>query len=268
MIVREHEGRLLLVRQTDHAAQCGVFAMHWGGDRVAEPAPRASLVVAAAEHDNGWAEWEQAPRIDPATGQPFQFYTTPIDEHVALYRRGVARVVERDPYAGLLVALHALRLYGQSYAGLPPLGRQYTAEERVHVTAFTAELRALRDRLLDDLRQSPTYRPYVEERALQASFKLLQAWDLLSLHTLARPLRSGQTTPVPLVDGTQQRLTMTRLGAWRLGLDPYPFTTAPFVTPVPATVLPRRRYADDATLRRDLARAPTVTLEVRFDPTR
>jgi uncharacterized protein DUF3891 len=75
MIRRDDGADWLLIAQTDHAAPCGVFAERWGS--AAGPfvpvEPRAPVILAAREHDNGWAEWEAAPTVDPATGRPRHF---------------------------------------------------------------------------------------------------------------------------------------------------------------------------------------------------
>jgi hypothetical protein len=78
MIVRTSEGKLLLVRQTDHMVLAGQLADAWGNDRFARPVPFGPLALAAYEHDIGWAEWESAPQIDPATKLPYQFFELPI----------------------------------------------------------------------------------------------------------------------------------------------------------------------------------------------
>src|SRR5262245_39864233 len=103
MIVRESEGKLLLVRQTDHMALSGQLAAAWGNERFARPVPFGPLVVAAAEHDTGWARWEAAPTVDPSTKRPYQFYDLPVELHLTLYREGVDAVAAKDAHAGLLV---------------------------------------------------------------------------------------------------------------------------------------------------------------------
>src|SRR5687768_15716681 len=106
MIVRPSNGRLLVVRQTDHMVVSGRLADAWGNDRFTRPEPFDPLAVAAAEHDVGWADWEAAPKVDPATKRPYQFTDMPVEEHLAFYQRGVSTVAANDAHAGLLVNLH------------------------------------------------------------------------------------------------------------------------------------------------------------------
>ena len=67
MIVQRQDSELLLVRQTDHAALSGMLAEHWGDGDFACPEPRAAVLLAAARHDDGWREWELAPKVNPTT---------------------------------------------------------------------------------------------------------------------------------------------------------------------------------------------------------
>lgn len=59
MIVRElADGRLLCIRQTSHALMAAAFCRHWGNADFAPPAPYEPVLLAIAQHDNGWTEWE------------------------------------------------------------------------------------------------------------------------------------------------------------------------------------------------------------------
>src|SRR5438105_7909170 len=119
MIVSTRNGDFQLIRQTDHAELSGMLAEHWGNDRFRRPEPFAPMVLAAALHDDGWREWEAQPRVNPATGFPYQFTELPVLEHLAFYLRGVERVIARDRYAGLMVSMHCQGLYNRRY-GIDP----------------------------------------------------------------------------------------------------------------------------------------------------
>src|SRR5438477_7062690 len=98
MIVQRRGGDLLLIRQTDHAALSGELAEHWGGSAFAPPEPRGSGLLAAARHDDGWREWEAAPRVNPSTRRPYNFFELPVREHIPFYLRGIEELVRDDPY--------------------------------------------------------------------------------------------------------------------------------------------------------------------------
>ena len=102
MIVRDLGDAWQVVLQTDHADLSGAFARAW-----ADAASRHdSLVVAAERHDDGWAVWEQSPRVD-GDGKPVNFLEVDVraaprllprrdrGDHRGGRRRGPARLHAR-----------------------------------------------------------------------------------------------------------------------------------------------------------------------------
>ena len=112
MIVREQpDGRLLVVNQTSHALMAAAYCRHWGNREFARPEPYDAVLAGIAQHDNGWYEWEEQPRLR-ADGYPMDFlhHDDPLAK-VDLWARGAARAAAQHPYAGLLVGQHAASLY-------------------------------------------------------------------------------------------------------------------------------------------------------------
>jgi hypothetical protein len=108
VIVRSVHDRLQLITQPDHAhlaraimEQCVPLAAR---------ARRDTILHAIAEHDNGWAEEDAAPRVNHETGQVSDFVTAPASVRQAVWPRGVARLAA-DPWAAALVAQHAITVY-------------------------------------------------------------------------------------------------------------------------------------------------------------
>jgi hypothetical protein len=108
VIVRSAGGRIQLITQPDHAhlarrimERCVPLAAR---------ARRDAILHAVAEHDNGWAEEDAAPRVNHATGQPFDFITAPASMRQNVWPRGVARL-SPTPYPAALVAQHAITVY-------------------------------------------------------------------------------------------------------------------------------------------------------------
>ena len=109
MIIRRDGQGLLAITQPDHARLAGVFAESWRGGA------GGSLVAASHHHDDGWIDWEKAPTVDDH-GRPHDFLTIPMDDRVAVYRRGIDLLATTDRAAGLLTSLHFGRLLAE---GLP-----------------------------------------------------------------------------------------------------------------------------------------------------
>jgi hypothetical protein len=108
VIVRTVGDRIQLITQPDHAHLAGRVMEHCAP--LATHSRRDAILHAVVEHDNGWAEEDAAPRVDPATGQIFDFVSAPAGVRQAVWPRGIARLAD-DPWAAALVAQHAITIY-------------------------------------------------------------------------------------------------------------------------------------------------------------
>ncbi len=108
MIVRPVHHGIQLMTQPDHAHLARTIMEHCVP--LAARPRRDSILHAIAEHDNGWAEEDAAPIVDPHTGQVVDFVSLPLRARQAVWPRGVARLSD-DPWAAALVAQHALTVY-------------------------------------------------------------------------------------------------------------------------------------------------------------
>ena len=216
MIVRDRGDSWQVVLQTDHADLSAAFARAW-----ASPLPDA-LVIATERHDDGWAVWEQAPRVD--AGTPVNFLDVDIRSHLAFYRAGIAAITEQDADAGLLVSMHGAGIYRQRYGFDPALGLARAEAAKDEVDAFVAEQEAKfgsepGDRLED--------------------YTLLQLFDRLSLYFSMRDAENGEPAPVEL-----QGYTLEADGPWRVRIDPFPFAGRPATFALKRRVIPKSGAAD------------------------
>jgi hypothetical protein len=198
MIVRDLGDAWQIVLQTDHADLSAAFARAW---KTSLP---PSLVTATERHDDGWAVWEQSPRVD-ADGKPVNFLEVDIRSHLAFYRAGIAAITEEDADAGLLVSMHGAGIYKQRYGLDPGLGLSRAAELQDEVDAFVAEQEA-------KFGGSPSDR--------QADYELLQLFDRLSLYFCLRDLEGGEGAEL-------QGYTLEPVGPWQVTIDPFPFAESP-----------------------------------------
>jgi hypothetical protein len=257
MIVRPFRGRLLVVRQTDHMTVSGRLADAWGNNRFARPEPFGPLVLAAAEHDVGWAEWEVAPKVDPATKRPYQFTDMPVEEHLAFYQRGVSTVAATDVHAGLLVNLHCQGFHNQRFGTTPEM-----ATRAVSHTESAALRRALAG--LQAQQRDLGRRVRVESAVLWAQYELLQVFDRLSLYLCMPPLTEPRLGPVPVgVAGGMKTLELTP-GGDMIGVAPWPFREEAVTVEIVGRLIADRDYVDDDDLRRELAGAETIMLDYRL----
>jgi hypothetical protein len=262
MILTRFDNRLLCVRQPEHGVQTGLFAAAWGNDDVLPlPQPEHATTLAATHHDDGWAVWESRPSLDPSTAQPYQFHAIPREQHVKAYRAGIARAAEHDPWTGLLVSMHGAGLYNDRYGSyrLEEVAEQsLTAEERSVVDEFLRDMAALQTDLARDALGHPTPEPW-NVPFIRDAYLLLQVWDRLSLQFAFRHAADGAIAPLP--GGTA--LECRNAGAFRLGLDPYPFADDAVDFPVQAQLVDDRAYKDPEDFLAALTAAPRFALECK-----
>jgi uncharacterized protein DUF3891 len=212
MIVRDLGNAWQVVMQPDHADLSAAFARAW-----ATPL-KPSLVIATERHDDGWAVWEQSPRVDD-DGKPVGFLDVDVRAHLAFYRAGIAAITEEDPDAGLLVSMHGAGIYKQRYGLDRALGLARAAEVQDEVEAFVTEQEA---------------KFGGDPKGHWADYELLQLFDRLSLYFCMR-------------DGEEAELQGYRIepvAPWHVRLAPYPFGDGAGGFSLLRRVIPKNGRAD------------------------
>ena len=108
VIVRPVEHGVELITQPDHAHLARSIMEHCVALR--DHPRRADVLLAIGEHDNGWAEEDASPGVDPQTGTVIDFVNASLWVRHTVWPRGVARLADR-PFAAALVAQHAITVY-------------------------------------------------------------------------------------------------------------------------------------------------------------
>lgn len=273
MLKTKRNGRYWLVTQPDHGAVAGYLAAHWGNDRFALPgafAPaqdpvrlRAETVLAIAEHDNGWWEWETEPMLSDADALPQDLREVLQNQSEGMdrWRRGVPRLGEKHPYASLLISLHAYWLYAAKTEPAPdpsflhPLFWNAAPEKLFQgpleqAREYVREIQAMQRPYMERLGQDAAAASWLEEENLKPAARLLQQLDGLSLYLSSAliPAASGQSKgfgedtielPETPRSSWQDRVTIfvRPLGKRRVALDPYPFDIDPLPVRVPVRII-------------------------------
>jgi len=231
-------GGFLVVRQADHARLAGRIVALARDPALVEHPRRAELLLAVAEHDNGWWEEDAAPRLDRGTGGPTDFRAFPAPERRAVWRRGIDRLAVDSLYAAALVAGHFLRL------GAVLGGRD--AEEAELLTWLAGR----RLELLDAAAAAP-------EEA-ERDDRWLQLGDELSL--------VAATLAADLFRTPGWELQLERRDALvELRLAPFPWAAATRFE-LEARRLAAHRFGDPVSLGVALARAPREPISIRLAP--
>lgn len=260
MIVAETAEGVRFITQPDHAALAGQFADAWGNDRFAPVEPRAAVALAAHAHDDGWRPYDRRPHLHD-DGTPVDFYELGAEPWTDLYGRGIDAVADLEPYAGLLVSMHGAglrrRRYGLSPAwpDTPPAFADFVAREEARQRDLLASIDDGRvseadSTLLEALHETGTP-PADTDSRLWCNYRLLQAWDALSLSfcTTVDPPGSPEIASVPTgPDGPAERLHIEPVDEDRFHVSPWPFEPARLTLTLPTRSVPAAAVADESTL--------------------
>jgi hypothetical protein len=225
VIIRPAGTQLHFITQPDHARLSR--AVMEACRPLATNPRRAQILHAIGEHDNGWAEADAAPLVDPATGSPVDFISAPLPVRQGVWPRGVQRLAH-DPWAAALVAEHAIAVYDR-YARDPQW------------TPFFARMASLRDAMLRSSSEDPS--------ALMGDYAFVRLGDLISL-----AFCTGWTEALRFDDWTVTR------SATHIKVSPNPFDDAVIGIEVQASELNQGPYRDNAELQRAFARAKVIVL--------
>ena len=269
MLKRTVGDELWCISQPDHAAAAGYLAAHWGNDEFARPgqyAPcpdserlRAETVLAIAEHDNGWWEWEVDPQIDPADGLPLDLTSLRQSDGLQRWRLGVSRFQDDHPYVALLISSHAYWLHAprvqaeDSPVFLHPLFGNLDnwpspeGEELKEAKQFVAVQHALQELLVDRIKHDPEWAAAVDPRHLHPHVRLLQLCDALSLHLCFGGDEERTLRQIPRTSWNDRvSLRVRPEDECRVVIDPYPFDQDPLAITLRARILdPEIRPPDD-----------------------
>jgi len=108
VIVRPARDAQHLITQPDHASLAAVIIGQ--AETLAASPRRDAILLAVAEHDNGWAEEDAAPILNPATGQLADFINVPAAVRQRVWPRAIQRLAPH-PWPAALVAEHAVIVY-------------------------------------------------------------------------------------------------------------------------------------------------------------
>jgi hypothetical protein len=241
MIVNQTPTGWELICQPAHALLSLQLAARWRHD--SPPARWQETLHAVAQHDNGWQEWEQSPKLTQA-GTPVNFIQMPPPDAIAQWERGVARAAHQSRWVGLLVSRHATSLY----AGRK--GEQKTLGE------FLERQAAQQERWKRELN--------FPEEQVTLGYRWVRFFDWLSLVLCWRRLPDNGS-PIALGSGPDGReYHARRISGGDITVDPYPFAEREFTVSVEARILHQKTFADEELYRTIFWNTRPTVLEWRI----
>jgi hypothetical protein len=254
----------LLVSQVEHAHVSGEVVRHWREEFSPD------VVEAIAHHDDGWALWEESPKLNPKFGGPYSFLEMPIEESLVIWDNSIGAARKIGPLAGWIVAGHFYNLLADSeHANDPPAIAWLTAKRKVRTSWLDEWIRAEPSHTLEYAKRS-------QQMLLTAD--LFSLWLCCDCPVEAPSPRHGEsraTCPLPEGEGKSARilrqsamklrtdalLTQFRFllpectilesvskhrvegFSWQVPVEPFPCKTAPIALTAQAVAAPVSKYA-------------------------
>src|SRR4051812_7169380 len=98
----------LFISQVDHAHLSAELMRHWREKLSAE------IVEGIWHHDDGWADWELEPKLNPERGGRPSFLEMPVEDPLASWHGSIEAARKRGPRAGRILAGHFYNLLAHS----------------------------------------------------------------------------------------------------------------------------------------------------------
>jgi hypothetical protein len=228
------------------------------------------VILAIAEHDNGWWEWEALPDLSVADGFPAGLGEALQNQQAGIdrWRRGLTRFPRRS-LVNLLISSHAYWFYAARALQHPepafnhPLFWKGAPEKlcpgsNEALLAFMAELQEKQLGWIEELRADPETASWVEPASLAPLQRLIQLCDGISLALCSALIPSKTGASKGLGDDAYElhdvprrswmdrcSITVTPRGDRRIELNPYPFDIDPLPVVMRARIveLPAERPA-------------------------
>lgn len=216
MIVRVEGSQCLLISQPAHAWISGLIASNWGANSFLKPEPWEDMCFAASNHDAGWVEWELEPKLNPASGWPYDFKEMPTKEHFRIWEEAPIKTEITSRYSALLVSLHVMRLSRMhDFAN-----ESEPIREKAH--AFSKGQDELQRRLTISLNNDNFYSRFLNGKQLKCQQRLMSLFDYLSLIVCMGNIGEETIQNVPHQSG-EAELTIIRKNERKFVVDPWPF---------------------------------------------
>lgn len=232
--------------------------MHWGNKEFCFPDDPYELQLTAANHDQGWQQWETNPRIN-AENRPTDFMEMPVDEHLKIWRQSIALAASQSRYGAVLVSRHGRYLNERRTAA------RNGGTDAAQIKNFCDTYRQWEIETVADLALTPYFASMCQPNILQANVRLLQVFDWLSLLLCMDKLAESEVLNVPGASADERvTLALSPQSERCLTVSPWPFASNAFAVAVQYRQLPAETFIDDTAFRRAWRQTPVKVLTIEL----
>jgi hypothetical protein len=248
MIISRQGGKLVLIRQEDHAVQVGEIAIKWGNEKFQKLLKHESVSFAIEKHDSGWKEPDDEVLFNKETKRPLNFMEVQLPEHVKFYETGYRNTLEKDPYAGMMLGMHWIGLYTSRFGYDPTF--TYKVPENL-VDFMNQTLSSIQKEWVDIKLKYWTYQQKFSEFEdhVWMQYEFFQVMDRLGLFMGLNDATKEKVLTLGTVrmtrDSDPVEVTAKSTGNGSLILSPFPFEEE-FETSIPARRIEDRDYENQS----------------------
>ncbi|RFU70505.1 DUF3891 family protein [Peribacillus saganii] len=244
MIISKQDGKLVLVRQDEHAIQMGDVARKWGNENFEKLLNHESVSLGIEKHDAGWRGPDDEVLFNSNTKRPTNFLEVNLPEHVRFYELGYRETLKQDPYAGMMLGMHWIGLYTSRF-GYDPTFTYKVSDDLVEFMNNTVA--NIQKEWIDvklQYWQKQQQRSEFEDHVWM-QYEFFQVMDLLGLFMgLNDPKIEKEVSLGPIRMSRKSdpiNLTVKSNGNGTLLVHPFPFADE-FETSVPGRRIEDREY--------------------------
>lgn len=216
-----------VLKMAEHTAFAVQLAEAFGNAEFEPVAPREEMLFVIANHDRGWAPFDDAPGLDPRTGLPWNLIETPRDIVLATGRASPDFNEAHHLYCGLISSMHIWGLYNGRYGFSDRvLVDSLPDEDRPKFEAMLDGQLERQARIKETLAENPKTAPWIEESRLFQNYKQLQLFDTMSLYFQIHgpdDRKPSAFTHVPKSATDDVTVHIEPVDAETYRLDPFPF---------------------------------------------
>ena len=265
MIRRDLQGDWFLITQPEHARVSGFLAHHWGRGDFTRSGPWDEIRLAAAEHDNGWREWDDQPSLNPA-GKPALMYENEIADVFEILERGLNRLMSGGHlYPAALVSLHYANWATDVLTGVRSGQWPVTPELRAKIETFKADEEERRADICGELRERKRFQEAVTPDGIHRNGRFVWTFDMLSLILCCRWTNVTSLKEVPSGEGFCE-LRVERVEELILRVAPWPFDADSLEFAVRGRRFPAKPFRDASEFRDAYGHADDSEILFRIVP--
>lgn len=220
----------LAIMMYEHNALCLQFAHAFGNAKFERLDPPDLMIHVISHHDAGWIDFDRDPKIDPATGIPYNLVDTPPEQITSTSRLSPDFNERQHPYCGLISSMHSWGLYNGRYglSKLVLLDKIAEKDRPVADKMLNSELERQK-RLKTEMAADAEARSWLDERKIFQNYKALQFLDTLALyfnriHPSERVAQTFENVPVSKEQDTT--VTIAPAGDKTYSLSPFPMASS------------------------------------------